>query len=122
MLCRSLAANCPVLAFKSALGGPTHQSRAILIRPPKLKERRRNRNKPWTYNRTLRISLKMRIPAQIGPGETEANIVVSILGMIVVPVRGLQIVWIVVVPGATTQDFMGLSPACRQAGLKIISH
>ena len=52
----------------------------------------------------------MKNQAQVGTGETKANIVVAVLGMIVVAIIGLQVVWIVVVPRTTTKNFMGLSP------------
>ena len=40
-------------------------------------------------------------------GETEADIVVPVVGIVVVPVRAAEVV-LVVVPGRTTADFTSL--------------
>lgn len=98
----------PASAFKSAVSRLTYRSWAV-FNLPQLDVG--DRNKPWTYNCTLCISLKMKNPAQIGPGETEANIVVAVLGMVVVTIISLQVVSIVVVPRTTAKNFYGLIPS-----------
>jgi hypothetical protein len=54
----------------------------------------------------------MLIPAYISAGETNADVIVTVIWLIVVDaIIGLQIVLVVVVPRTTTQNFTDLSLA-----------